>query len=106
MALIDGLGLFVFHVGSDEPDDDESCFATSNGRWLLEAPSWDLVDCWQQPEYDDREVLYGSGISGITSISALSQASFTISVPGAILGDMSTVMAPNALTAGISVFPG
>ena len=33
-AVVDGLGLFQHVAGSDEPDDDESCFATSTGRWL------------------------------------------------------------------------
>lgn len=53
-AIVDGLGLFVFEVGSTEPDDDESCFATGTGRWLLEAAHWDLVDSWQAP---DRQVI-------------------------------------------------
>ena len=37
----------MFYVSSTEPDDDESCFVTSNGAWLLEAPHWDLIDSWQ-----------------------------------------------------------
>ena len=42
-VVVQGLGLFVWVSGSDEPDDDETCFATENGRWLLEAPHWDLL---------------------------------------------------------------
>lgn len=53
-AIVDGLGLFVFEVGSTEPDDDESCFATASGRWLLEAVHWDVVDAWQLPEVEER----------------------------------------------------
>ena len=53
-AVVEGLGLFRFAAGSDEPDDDESCFATGTGRWLLEAAHWDLVDSWQAP---DRQVI-------------------------------------------------
>lgn len=53
-AIVDGLGLFVFEAGSTEPDDDESCFATATGRWLLEAPHWDVVDAWQLPEVEER----------------------------------------------------
>lgn len=54
LALVDGLGLFIFDVGSDEPDDDESCFATATGRWLLQAVHWDVVDAWQLPEVEER----------------------------------------------------
>lgn len=53
-AVVDGLGLFQHVVGSDEPDDDESCFATITGRWLLEAPHWDVVDAWQLPDVEER----------------------------------------------------
>lgn len=54
-VIVEGLGLFVFYAGSDEPDDDESCFATSTGRWLLEAVHWDVVDAWQHPNDDYRD---------------------------------------------------
>lgn len=53
-AIVDGLGLFAFEAGSTEPDDDESCFATATGRWLLEAVHWDVVDSWQLPEVEER----------------------------------------------------
>lgn len=52
LALVDGLGLFRFVVGSDEPDDDESCFANGSDRWLLQAAHWDLVDAWMAPMID------------------------------------------------------
>ena len=42
-TIVEGLGLFAWAAGSDEPDDDETCFATENGCWLLQAPSFDLV---------------------------------------------------------------
>ena len=54
-AVVDGLGLFQHVAGSDEPDDDESCFATATGRWLLQAAHWDLVDAWQLPEFEERD---------------------------------------------------
>ncbi len=50
LAVVDGLGLFQFSAGSDEPDDDESCFATATGRWLMQAPSWDVVAMWALPD--------------------------------------------------------
>ncbi|MCK7581104.1 MAG: hypothetical protein MZV65_39410 [Chromatiales bacterium] len=54
-AVVSGLGLFVWDAGSDEPDDDESCFATANGRWLLEAVHWDVVDAWRAPDDESRD---------------------------------------------------
>ncbi len=54
-AVVDGLGLFQYVAGSSEPDDDESCFATTNGRWLLQCAHWDVVDSWQLPDDEVRD---------------------------------------------------
>jgi hypothetical protein len=45
-TLVDGLGLFMWVNNTDEPDDDETCFTTSTGQWLLKSPSWDLIDSY------------------------------------------------------------
>jgi hypothetical protein len=108
MAIVDGLGLFTWHAGSDEPDDDESCFATATGRWLLEAAHWDVVDTWQLPDDDARDawdedeqqrfassfassfaskVLFGTATCAISSVAATSSVSFTGTVTGAAVGD-------------------
>jgi hypothetical protein len=95
MAIVDGLGLFVWQAGSTEPDDDESCFATSTGRWLLEAVHWDVVDAWQAPddaardEFDEDTPLFlhGSATCAITSVATVSSSSFTGTVTGAAVGD-------------------
>ena len=122
MALVDGLGLFVFSSGSDEPDDDESCFATNSGRWLLGCPHWDVVDTWQLPdnavrdEYDEDEhlrfdlrfessfansfeskVLPGTATCEITAVAASNSASFTGTVTGAAVGDRVIATPPGAL---------
>ena len=99
-AVVDGLGLFIWESGCTEPDDDESCFATASGCWLLEAAHWDLVDAWQSPELqallDDDEdeplrfaskVLTGSAICAITSVASINSTSFTGTVTGAAIGD-------------------
>ena len=99
-ALVEGLGLFQYVSGSDEPDDDESCFATATGRWLLQAAHWDLVDSWQAPDdaardaFDEDEparfaskVLTGSATCAITSVAAVASTSFTGTVTGAAVGD-------------------
>ena len=99
-ALVDSLGLFVYQDASDEPDDDESCFATATGCWLLQAASWDLVDAWQLPEVEERDaydedeplrfaskVLTGSATCALTSVANVSSAGFIGTVQGAAIGD-------------------
>lgn len=119
-AVVEGLGLFEYAPGSDEPDDDESCFATSSGRWLMVCPHWDVVSAWQLPddavrdEYDKDEparfassfassfaskVLTGSATCAITSVAATSSASFTGTVTGAAVGDRVIATPPGALGA-------
>ena len=45
--FVKDLGLFVWELNSVELDDDESSFTTTTGAWLLQAPSWDLINTWQ-----------------------------------------------------------
>lgn len=109
-ALVDGLGWFQWVSGSDEPDDDESCFATTSGRWLLQAPHWDVVDQWRLPESSARDrqledllaawpgrVLRGSGVCGITSVATVASTAFAVSVVGAAVGDRVIATPPAAL---------
>lgn len=90
-ALVDGLGLFQYATGSDEPDDDESCFATATGRWLLECPHWDVVADWQIPDNELRDavgsILRARVACPISSVAAVAQASFTGFALGAAPGD-------------------
>jgi len=118
--IVDGLGLFRWESGSTEPDDDESCFATTNGRWLLEAAHWDVVDSWQLPDnevrdiqleshedrlqYQEARILYGTAVSNITSLSANTQTSFTGIIVGATTADRVIVIPPNKLTMNTSFF--
>ncbi len=114
LALVEGLGLFQHVAGSDEPDDDESCFATAAGRWLLQAVHWDVVDAWQLPDDavrdDDDEdeplrfassfaskVLTGSATCAITSVAAVASTAFAGVVKGAAVGDRVIATPPAAL---------
>lgn len=45
-TIVDGLGLFTWVATQAEPDDDETCFTTASGQWLLQAPHWDLIEAW------------------------------------------------------------
>lgn len=96
-ALVGGLGLFVFYEGTDEPDDDESCFATGAGQWLLQCPNWDLLSSWQMPDDDARDwyLLRGTALCAITFVGGQLSASFIGTVIGAIPGD-SVIATPPA----------
>lgn len=85
LAIVENLGLFRFQVGSTEPDDDESCFATSNGRWLLEAVHWNVVSSWM--DYPVVTAIKVEWSTSLTSVSANSTSTDTASVPGAAVGD-------------------
>lgn len=96
-VVVENLGLFIFQEGSDEPDDDESCFATASGRWLLEAPHWNVIDSWQLPDSFDERVLFGAANCAITTVNAASSASFTGTVTGAVPGDRVIATPPSQL---------
>ena len=104
-AVVDGLGLFQLVTGSDEPDDDESCFATYTGRWLLQAAHWDVVSMWQLPddaardEYYEDKVITGTATCAITSVGAYASASFVGTVTGAAVGDRVIATPPGELGA-------
>lgn len=130
-ASVDGLGLFVWESGSTEPDDDESCFATTNGRWLMEAAHWDVVDSWQLPDREavdeDLEtlravdvsqqaaidlqkanwpgkLLFGTAASSITSVGSLATTTFAGTIAGAAVGDRVIATPPAQLDARISFY--
>ena len=99
-AIVDGLGLFVWASGSTEPDDDESCFVTISGAWLLEAAHWDLVDSWQSPEWqvvsdddEDEPLRFASRvftvpyINTVDSVAGNATLTQVVTVTGASMGD-------------------
>ena len=109
-AVVEGLGLFEYAPGSDEPDDDESCFATSSGRWLMVCPHWDVVSAWLLPddavrdEYDKDEplrfaskVLSGTATCAIASVATVATASFAGTISGAAVGDRVIATPPGEL---------
>jgi hypothetical protein len=124
-VVIEGLGLFYFYAGSTEPDDDESCFATDTGKWLLEAVHWDVVDTWQMVDDAVRDewiedeplrfatsfatsfatkILTGTATSAITSVNTTTQVSFTGTVAGAAVGDRVVANPPDAVGARIATY--
>lgn len=49
-SIVEGLGLFQWVNTKLEPDDDETCFTTTSGQWILKLPAWDLIDAWNMFE--------------------------------------------------------
>jgi hypothetical protein len=103
-VVVESLGLFVFYDGSTELDDDETCFATTSGRWLLSAASFELVQAFTAnvESYQDARLsalessptlllIKASQDTTVTSIGSLSQVAFAISMPGAAVGDIAIV---------------
>ncbi len=91
--VVSGVGLFSFVVGSVEPDDDETCFATSNGAWLLEAVSFDLVDAYigTRIEESASSGLFRSVASTVGSVSAGQRLAMVVDMPGARPGDLAGI---------------
>ncbi|SFB96807.1 hypothetical protein SAMN05216344_106130 [Polaromonas sp. OV174] len=89
-AIVAGLGLFVLTAASDEPDDDETCFAHAAGKWLLESAHPDLLAAWELPDDDARDelgsILRATAACPLTTIAATSSAAFMASVAGATVG--------------------
>jgi hypothetical protein len=54
-VVVEGLGLFMWVSSKEEPDDDETCFTTSSGQWLLSLPAVDLLNAWNMHDssYED-----------------------------------------------------
>lgn len=113
-ALVDGLGLFTFTQASTEPDDDETCFATPEGAWLLQCPAFDLVDAWMHvasaPLRDAVATLQTtaaplrrSTTSSIATVAAGARVSFDVSIPGAVRSRSAMVSAPADLAAALLV---
>jgi hypothetical protein len=48
--IVKGIGLLMWHATLDEPDDDETCFSTPSGQWLLHLPEYDLLSAWSLVE--------------------------------------------------------
>lgn len=97
-AMVDMLGLFEFDLSSTLADDDESVFATADGRWVLRCPSFDLIEAWNLP----RNSMLGRVISGwincsVTSVAANSFSAVISKIPGVEPGDSVSVTPPAPL---------
>lgn len=104
---VEGLGIFLYQVGNTELDDDETCFATDSGRWLLQAVGWDFVDGWVYQTYIDMiegQPIYASVTPSTTYVSPQSQVSFTATVSGAVVGDVVVINPPSSLSPYVAIY--
>ena len=109
-VLVDSLGLFVYSNSNSQildnnnvntyqvQDDDESCFQTSTGAWLLEYPHWDVVNGWYLPDIEalytatyspataaprfPGRIIFYSSANSISSVSASSNATQVFGISG------------------------
>lgn len=85
-VFVDTLGSFIFKVGDTTVDDGETCFATSNGRWLLETVSPSVVDS-KLSIYTPTDELAAATSTNIVTVTATS--TLTLSQAGQIFVDAS-----------------
>lgn len=121
-ATVEGVGLFTFVTGSTEPDDGETCFAATGGRWLLDAVSWDAAFALWLPDFyihDERiedaennitaaqanlttlnafqaKFLGATFSMTLTSLGAVTSSDFTVTVTSAAMGDSVIVNSGNS----------
>lgn len=96
-AIVRGLGLFVFTLGSSALDDDETAFVATGGAWELEAAGPDYVFGVTTAIGDlESRFLQGSFAMTLTAIGATTSLSFTAAVAGAVPGDHVVVTPGNA----------
>lgn len=114
-AMVDGLGLFAFEVGAVGPDDDETAFVKADGAWLMQCPSFDLIDAWMHvataPTRDAVAALQSTAAplrrvttSSITTVAANTKASFDVDVPGAVRSRGAFVSPPADLVSPLSLY--
>lgn len=101
-VIVDGIGLFRHVTGSTEPDDDETCFATATGRWLLQCPHSDFITA--QLVSVPYAIYTASAVSTIGTVGSVSVVSQTIAVAGASTADTVVVTPPGVMGGRLSVY--
>ncbi len=111
LVLVDGLGLFRYHTTGDEGlDDDETAFACGAGWWVLDCPTWEVVEAYtlltddsQGARLADAESALAKSLAVTSTQSAYtlainSSTTFTVTVPGAATGAAVSVTPPGSPT--------
>ena len=92
ILFIESVGLMRFFASSTSVDDDETCFSTGTGRWIVECPHWDLIDAMREP--DDMFAQFPMFTTFTVAVNvplfytgAAITTSQSITVPGVKIGD-------------------
>lgn len=111
-AIVRGLGLFTWEAGSTELDDDETCFATAGGAWVLTAAGPDAVRALWQAEVSAMQAevsamqqtrfLSADFSMSATSVAANAEVTFDVALEGASSGDSVVVTPIAALKSAVS----
>ena len=101
-VIVDGIGLFRHVTGSMEPDDDETCFATATGRWLLQCPHSDFITA--QLTSGAAPIYTASAVNTIGTVATVSVVSQTIAVAGASTADAVVVTPPAVMNGRLCVY--
>ena len=106
IAVVESLGVFAWESGNTQIDDDETCFATASGRWLLYAAAWDLVYEYIVGELGiiNESSIAGSVSNTITSLAANSIFTFNAAIPGATVGDVVSISPPVGFEGRLTIF--
>ncbi len=108
-VMVEGLGMFLYVPGSTEIDDDESCFSTGSGCWLLEAAGFEFTQAWlamsQASFGTPTTILHGRANCQVTSIISGARTTFSGTVLGTNPGDRVLVSPSKSISAvGMSVY--
>lgn len=104
-AIVRGLGLFTWEAGSTELDDDETCFATAGGAWVLTAAGPDAVRALWQAEVSAMQqtrFLSADFSMSATSVAGGAKVTFIVALVGATNGDSVYVTPDRELPAAVS----
>lgn len=111
-AIVRGLGLFTWEAGSTELDDDETCFATAGGAWVLTAAGPDAVRALWQAEVSAMQAevsamqqtrfLSADFSMSATSVAGGAKVTFIVALVGATNGDSVYVTPDRELPAAVS----
>lgn len=95
MIGVASLGVFIYDSTSNEPDDDETCFRTINGAWLLQAVSYDLAQVFKPGlgMYVDR---YPADLSAV-AVAANATVQENIDINGIMESDILTTVSDFSL---------
>lgn len=100
-ATVESLGLFTWSSGLNDLDDDETCFLSATGTWVLSAADPDLSLFYANTEFQDIRGHFLNSIFNNTTTSLATVTSVTlgtITINNASVGDSVIITPTGSLT--------